>query len=136
MIFAFRELLTYKGGSYSLIEIEENSEDPDSIKYPRMIGLRRFYEYTCKSCNDIYRDIYRDIRSISMRNGMFCCFCSSKIISKSLQYHKNLDIKRNIYTKILPKLHQEIQEFGMRPNRIYQTQLFEYYIFMDLKSLK
>lgn len=124
MISAFREILNYTSNNH--FEFEEESEE-----YPLMLGLRRFHEHKCKSCCTIFYHI----ASLEFRNNIICWICSSRLISKTLQYHKNLNIKRGIYSNVIPRLLQEIQEFGMRPNRVYQTQLFEYYIFKDLSQL-
>lgn len=108
-----------------ILDIEEffepTSSDSD-FEYPEVFRCSR-----CKVCGQ--QVILRDPEYVIDKTICWCCCC--EIRSALMQFYANLHKRRIIYKNRL-KLHDEIRDFGMRPDRIFQTQLFENYFFADL----
>ena len=126
MISASKEIL-----EYNINYTRYLSDDEDTI-IPSMIAFRRTHKSICKICKTTFNNIGPEMT----KNNIICFFCSTDIETKSFYYYYSLQIKKKLYKEIIPNILKEIREIGMHPDRIYQTQLFEYYTFRDLQCLK
>lgn len=90
-----------------------------------------FRNSICKVCKRQF--VARDPEYVSDKT--ICWFCCYDIKFSSIFYYKRL-IKTRIVYKNVPEMLNEIKEFGMRPERIFQTILFENYVFSDLIAIK
>ena len=125
MISASKEILSYDT-SYQRYS---SDEEEYKILSPSIWHCRTHISI-CKVC----KDVFRNPGPQETKNKIMCFFCSSEIEQKSFEFYDDLRHKKLIFQKKMSPFLKEIKEIGMHPSRIYQTQLFEYYIFMDLKK--
>lgn len=125
MISAHREILTIDNGFLSFVEQEKDGFERTEY------WDRHSFHSKCKICPR------RFLVSLSreMVNKTLCVWCSSRVPYEFFKYYERLEAKRTIMKTAIPDLLLEIQEFGLRPDRVYQTQLFEHYNFKDLLEL-
>ena len=109
-----------------------SSDDEEDETLPGILGFRRTFKSICKVC----KETFRNPGPQETRNNTICFFCSSEIEQKSFEFYNDLKHKKIIFREKIPQILEEIKEVGMHPDRIYQTQLFEYYIFGDLQQLR
>lgn len=107
------------------LTIDEEEED---LIAPLTIALRRTFACKCKLCNSYYSDILvNDISSqFEQGKGGICWLCSQSILRKCKQFQTNLITKVRIKQVFHSKIHQEIIELAFQPNRIRQTELWNY----------
>ena len=98
-------------------------EDSDEESQTLFISLRRTKKTRCKICKEIM-GTYLPIKV--PYDTTICIFCEHSIIYSVSSYKKRILQKSKIKNLILKKLHEEIIEFGMRPDRIRNTLLFEF----------
>lgn len=92
------------------------------------LNLRRTRKTNCKFCQRLF-SIYIPV-DVDFGTTI-CDGCSYEIRKKKEEY-----IIKNQLRSAMRDMFQDILDFGIRPDRIFQTQLFENYGFADLKDLE
>ena len=85
---------------------------------------------TCKICSEkshYFTPPWLDVK------GMICYYCKFKITNEYYKIKYKFIKFWWIYT-LNKKVLEDIREFGMRPDRIFQTLLFDSFDFIDTKK--
>jgi hypothetical protein len=103
------------------IEIQNEYQTDTDQRYHSSYNDRELSLNKCKYCNCVKYCNYKP-------NEEFRIVCLSCCIKIRISHNKiigSLIFKKIIYQTIIPKIHEEILEIGMHPDRIYQSQLFD-----------
>ena len=95
----------------------ENEDNDDEM--PEIPQLRRTHTIKCNMCNGLI-----GMPVVIMDSKIMCFRCSDQIRLKYEQFQENLRKKKSSVVK-KRKCLEDVIDFGMHPNRIGQTDIFE-----------
>lgn len=103
---------------FSVIEDDEFPPTPEEI-----LILQRSTSFQCLYCKKRFSDAIPP----SVQGCPRVCFCCERdIVSKSEHFKTILYQKYKIVYSVLPSIHSDILEYGFYPNRVQQTQHYNY----------
>lgn len=100
-----------------VVENDPVFDDEFPLEFPI---LRRTHTLSCRLCHTFWGGVIYN----GTTRSRLCTSCTQQFKFKVSNLRKNLHLMLNVLEN-KNRIHEEILEFGMHPDRVYQTQLVD-----------